>query len=114
MSVRQCREHDVAVKAQHGVAAVQCVRRGGVFPHHVGAAQRSDGLRVMRVRRAMQALEKLAREWRIDDLWHGVLLSIMLTARHGQGGSCLCKSMTISRCRRRRALTPVSVCGTGT
>ncbi len=32
-------------------------------------------MRIMRVRRAMQALEKLAREWRIDDLWHGVLQS---------------------------------------
>jgi hypothetical protein len=41
----------------------------------------------MRVRRAVQALEKLAREWRIDDLWHGVFLSITALARHGQGAA---------------------------
>ena len=38
------------------------------------------------IERAVQALKKLAREWRIDDLWHGVLLSISTPARRGQGG----------------------------
>jgi hypothetical protein len=72
--VGQGGEHDVAMKTQHGVAAVQGLRCGGVFPHHVFRAQRRNSLCVMRVGSAMQSLEELAREGPIDDLWHGVLI----------------------------------------
>jgi hypothetical protein len=107
--VGQGGEHHVAVKAQHRVAAVQRVRRGGVFPDDVGAAQRRNGLGVVRIGRAMKALQKLAREKRIDDLWHGVLLSITALARFRQDDSGLCQSISILRCRRPCALMTVNV-----
>jgi hypothetical protein len=74
--IGQGRKHDVAVKAQHGVAAAKRLWGRRIDPDDIVGAERRDGWRVVRIHGGVQAPQELSSKGRVDRIhvgWHEYL-----------------------------------------